>query len=278
MSTEFPSTSTITLLHYFTTQRTTGTTLCANRRTKTTSTSSDLETAFLTGQTMDQAARGAAALKASNFEEAIKLYTSAIASNPNAVDYYIKRSTAHQRSSPPDYQAALSDAEIAAVLAFKRAKRELIKDSQLRRAIALFFLERYADAEYVFSVVKKLDDKEKTLTIWNKKVADKMAILGEDDERRKVSVKEIPDVEVPSAGALKNTANTNQGSLSTSSTSTSAPKPVVPTPPNKIKHDWYQNSENVYFTLLAKGVPKDKATIEIDKHSVSHHPMNYHRV
>jgi len=227
---------------------------------------------------MDQAAHGAAALKASNFEEAIRLYTSAIASNPNAVDYYIKRSTAHQRSSPPDYKAALSDAEIAVVLAFKRAKRELIKDSQLRRAIALFFLERYADAEYVFSVVKKLDDKEKTLTIWNKKVADKMAVLGEDDERRKVSVKEIPDVEVPSAGALKNTANMNQGSSSTSNTSTSAPKPAVPTPANKIKHDWYQNSENVYFTLLAKGMPKDKAIIEIDKHSVSHHPMNCSKV
>jgi len=105
-----------------------------------------------------------------------------------------------------------------------------------------------------------------------------MAVLGEDDERRKVSVKEIPEVEAPSAGALKNTANMNQGSSSTSSTSTSAPKPVVPTPANKIKHDWYQNSENVYFTLLAKGVPKDKATIEIDKRSVSHHPMNCSKV
>ncbi|OCL05480.1 SGS-domain-containing protein [Glonium stellatum] len=218
---------------------------------------------------MDQAARGAAALKASNFEEAIKLYTSAIASNPNAVDYYIKRSTAHQRSSPPDYQAALSDAEIAVVLAFKRAKRELIKDSQLRRAIALFFLERYADAQYIFGVVKRLDDKEKTLTIWNKKVADKMVALSEDDERRKTSVKEIPDVEIPSSGTLKSTTNPNQGPSSASNAATSTPKPVVPTPANKIKHDWYQNSENVYFTLLAKGVPKDKATIEIAKHSLS---------
>ncbi|KAF2803119.1 SGS-domain-containing protein [Mytilinidion resinicola] len=212
---------------------------------------------------MDLAARGAAALQASNFEEAIKLYTSALAVNPNAVDYYIKRSTAYQRAKPPNYEAALADAEVAVVLAHKRAKRELIKDSQLRRAIALFFLERYADAEYVFALVKKLDEKEKTLAVWESKVKTKMATLPEGDERRTATVKDIPSAEVPSPAAQSSATNKATAAPAAS------PKPIQPTPADKIKHDWYQNAENVYFTLLAKGVPKDKANIEIEKDSLS---------
>jgi suppressor of G2 allele of SKP1 len=47
-----------------------------------------------------------------------------------------------------------------------------------------------------------------------------------------------------------------------------APKQPVQTPPSQIKHDWYQNKDNIYFTLLAKGVPQDKAHIEIEESSV----------
>lgn len=41
------------------------------------------------------------------------------------------------------------------------------------------------------------------------------------------------------------------------------------TPVDKIRHEWYQNSQNVYFTLLAKGVPKDKAQIDIQERSLT---------
>ena len=54
---------------------------------------------------------------------------------------------AYTRLSPPDHQAAFNDAELAVSLATKRAKRELIADSQLRRAVTLFNLERYGDAK-----------------------------------------------------------------------------------------------------------------------------------
>lgn len=212
---------------------------------------------------MDQAARGAAALAASNYDEAIQHYTSALSVNPNAVDYYIKRSTAYQRASK--YPEALADAEIAVVLAHKRAKRELIKEAQLRRGIALFFNEQYGNAEFVLGVVKRLDEKEKTLAIWNMKVAAKLKALGEEDEKRKVTAKEVPDAEVPSSTASKPAVKAEEKKEKTEE----APKPVQPTPANKIKHDWYQNNENVYFTLMAKGVPKDKATVDIEKDSLS---------
>lgn len=217
---------------------------------------------------MEKAEKGAAALAASKYDEAISLYTQALASNPKAAPYYIQRSTAYQRSSK--YPEALADAEIAVVLAHQRARRELIKDAQLRRAIALFFTERYADANYVLNIVKKLDDKEKTLQIWTVKIANKLNGLPEGDERRNVTAMDVPQVDVPEAsGPTKTTTTTDKSAAKQETNQPSVPKPVVPTPADKIKHDWYQNNDNVVFTLLAKGVPKDKANIEIDKDSLS---------
>lgn len=219
---------------------------------------------------MDQAARGAAALSASKYDEAIEHYTKAIESNPSAVDYYIKRSTAYQRSSK--YTEALTDAEKAVVLAHKRARRELIKDSQLRRGIALFFLGQYANAKFVFDIVKTMDEKEKTLAIWESKILKKMEDIPEGDERRTVTAKSVPEIEVdttpiPSKKGKEPVRKPAEPApkAPAAATSTTA-APAIPT--EKPKHDWYQNNEQVTFTLLAKNVPKEKATVEIEKDSL----------
>jgi suppressor of G2 allele of SKP1 len=208
---------------------------------------------------MDQAARGAAALSASKYDEAIEHYTKALQQNPGAVDYYIKRSTAYQRTSK--YTEALTDAEKAVVFAHKRARRELIKDSQLRRAIALFFLGQYANAKFVLDIVKDMDDKEKTLAIWESKIATKMKEIPEGDEQREVTAKSVPDAPVDAPPAPQK----DNGPVDTRPSATTH---VLATPTEKPKHDWYQNNEQVTFTLLAKNVPKDKATVEIEKDSL----------
>lgn len=208
---------------------------------------------------MDAARKGEAAISASKYEEAVQHFTDALASNPTAVKYYINRATAYQRSS--QYAQALADAETAVVLAHKRATRELIKDAQFRRAQQLFFLERYADAQHVLDIVKKLDEKEKTLPIWSMKVAKKLQDIPEGDEKRRVTVKDIPDVEVPSASQTTTVKKTEAPAA--------APKPVVPTPANKIKDDWYQSNDTVTVNILAKGAPKDNVTVDFDKDSLS---------
>ena len=209
---------------------------------------------------MDAARKGEAALSASKYEEAIQHFTDALGVNPSAVKYYINRATAYQRTQK--YNEALADAEIAVVLAHKRATRELIKDAQFRRAQQLFFLERYADADHILQIVKKLDEKEKTLPIWSAKVAKKLQDVPEGDEKRKVTVVDIPDVELPSAP---------QESTMTKKTETpaAAPKPVVPTPANKIKDDWYQSNDTVTVNILAKGAPKDKVTVDFEQDTLS---------
>ncbi|KAF1817556.1 SGS-domain-containing protein [Eremomyces bilateralis CBS 781.70] len=213
---------------------------------------------------MDQAAKGATALEAGKFAEAIKLYSAAIAVNPNAVDYYIKRSTALQRSSPPDYSAALNDAEHAIILAIKRARKELIAQAQLRRAIVLFGLERYADTEFVLGIVKRLDPKDKLLAIWEMKLAPKLRDLPADDLRAKRTVEEIPSPQQPTQSTQPESKSSTLQTPQAEQKDSQAHAPAA-----KIRHDWYQSSDTVYFTLLAKGVPNDQAQVEISEQSIS---------
>lgn len=223
---------------------------------------------------MDQAARGSSALASRDFSSAVRLYTDAITQNPGAVDYYIKRSTAYTRLSPPDHGAAFKDAETALSLASKRAKRELITQSQLRRAITLFGLERYADAEQCLQWVKKVDEKEKSLAIWDIKIKGKLKGLDEGDERTKVTVKEIPDVEAPIPSGSQSSSKAVEPKPKPGSGAQETSKPVVPategvqTPASKIRHDWIQTNDSVIITLYCKGIPKDKATVDIKSSSL----------
>jgi len=208
---------------------------------------------------MDQAAKGDAALSAAKYDEAAQHYTAALAANPTAVKYYVGRSTAYQRSAK--YTEALRDAEIAVVLAHKRAVRELIKDAQFRRAVALYHLGQYADTRFVLDIVKDLDPKDKVLPTWDAKLAGKLKGMAPQDVANNVTVKQMPEVEIPSApSATKVMAST--------ATPADAPTPLIPTPINKIKYDWYQNNESVTITILAKGVPKDSATVHFEKDSL----------
>ena len=227
---------------------------------------------------MDQAARGAAALSSGDFPSAISHYTAALSSNSQAVDYYIKRSTAYTRTSPSDHLSALKDAETAVVLAHKRGKRELIAQAQLRRGIALFGLESWADAGQCFGWVKKLSPKETSLLIWEKKVEGRLKSCEDNDEGAMAKVVELPEVEIPKVEEVKKPEKkaevipdeklATDGATGREATA-GKKEEGVQTPANKIRHEWYQTTENVIVTLFAKGVPKDKAAVEIQRQSLA---------
>lgn len=225
--------------------------------------------AFLTQITpamATQASEAQSAFKEGKYDVAITKYTEALAHSVTAAPYYIGRSTAYQRSSPPNLEAALKDAEIAVNLATKRAKRELIAEAQQRRAVSLFALGQYANAGYVFGLVKKFNDKEKTLPMWEMKVQTKLKNLPDDDPARQVTAVEVPDAEPDAA------AETAAASETTKATKAPEQKtPVAPqqTPADKVRHDWYSAGENIVISLLAKGVPKDQVEVEIEERSVS---------
>jgi hypothetical protein len=186
---------------------------------------------------MDSASQGNKALASSDFLGAIRYFTQALVELPRAPTYYIKRSTAYSRVKPadggPHSQAALRDAEIALTLARERGKRELILAAQMRRGVALYQLEKYGDAAFVFGTIQgktgagqeNADKSEKMrnamgmaggagsaakkgyeqeLPIWNLKVKSKLNRLAEGDEKAAVTVLEYPSgVHVPTEEGLK---------------------------------------------------------------------------
>ncbi|KAI7656023.1 hypothetical protein KC319_g9819, partial [Hortaea werneckii] len=111
-----------------------------------------------------QADSGKKALEKQNYDEAIKQYTNALEQSPTSPDYLIQRSTAYTRSQK--HGEALADAEKAVVYAQKRAKKELIVESQARRGLCLYLLERYGDAKFVLEIVKRLNPEHKSSGMW----------------------------------------------------------------------------------------------------------------
>ncbi|PLB43128.1 SGT1 and CS domain protein [Aspergillus steynii IBT 23096] len=179
---------------------------------------------------MNSASLGDKALANSDFPSAIQYFTQALIELPRAPPYYIKRSTAFSRLKPadggPNYSAALHDAEIAVTLARERGKRELILAAQMRRGVALYQLERYGDAAFVFGTIQEKtaagnEDEDKSekvknamagsakngyqeLPIWTLKVKGKLNKLAEGDDNAAVTVAEYPTgIQSPSEKELK---------------------------------------------------------------------------
>ncbi|KAK3631304.1 Cochaperone protein [Elasticomyces elasticus] len=227
---------------------------------------------------MDAASRGKKALTESNYDDAIVHFTNALKQSPTSPAYLIQRSTAYQRNK--QHAEALRDANRAVLEARKRAKREQIVEAQFRRAIALYSLERYGDAEFVFGVVKRMDEKFKGLEMWvNKAKMSVNRLAPEDEVKRACTVGEVPEESEIAEDASATKGNAVPAEKATTGipapqqdTSASAPAQTsasTQTPAEKIRHEWYQNNETVYFTLLAKGVPSDKAHIEFTARSLS---------
>jgi suppressor of G2 allele of SKP1 len=233
---------------------------------------------------MDHANRGEAALKASNYDDAIAHYTKAIQDSPEAATYHLKRSIAYQRRSK--YEDALIDSENAVYLAVKRAKRELIAQAQLRRGIAMYHLENYGNAHYCFDLAKQMDNTEKSVVMWQAKAEMKLKELGLEDPRTELTCEEYPEfkkaaepakaptAEAPPAAKPVATKVTPNGTSATTSGATKendAPSTTTttPAPPAKIRHDWYQTNDNVVLDILAKGVSKTSAIVQIEPTSLS---------
>ncbi|MCJ1446610.1 MAG: hypothetical protein MMC23_007115 [Stictis urceolatum] len=235
---------------------------------------------------MDHAQKGTKLLDSKDFAAAIESFNKAISVNPESPDYYIKRSTAYSRLSPPENAKALADADTALAFAKQRGKRELIGRAQLRRGIISFALEKWGDAEQCFEWVKKLTPEDKSLGIWQARAGGKTKDLADDDERKVASIKEYPDVDIngvkEQAKAFRSEAKakslekdtTAKPTLATQTTTAPDPAPVqtpVPAaaPVTKIRHDWYQSTDTITVDIMAKGISEEKVHVDIQANSLS---------
>ncbi|KAL2394016.1 hypothetical protein ABEF93_002315 [Exophiala dermatitidis] len=249
---------------------------------------------------MAHAARGAAALAASDAPTALAEYTQALIEHPKSPDYLTQRSIAFTRLKPPRYDLALRDAEYAVLLGFQRAVREKIQAAQQRRVVALYGLGRYADAKYLLTTMERWRPKDNKPAkmegdMWMARVESKLNSVPEAD--RVPTVKERPEIELLSEDQLRaqykaelnpdgsykldnqtsegqssttTTTGTTSGTATTSNndkaatTSTTAASTEPNSPPYKeYRYDWYQNAQSVIVSIYVKGVSRDSCIFNI---------------
>lgn len=243
---------------------------------------------------MDHASKGAKALEASDSATAIEEYTKALIEHPTSPDYFTQRSIAFTRVKPARYELALQDAEFGVLSGQKRGKRDKIQAAQQRRVVCLYNLGRYADAKLVLDGMKQWrpqNSKPQQMehNMWEAKINGKLKLtpqvatvseypkesLPDDKALKKLLQQQLKkdgtfnydgdhvDVDtvdepmaVPTAQVTKTAAESVSQSASTAL-------------PQKIRHEWYQNNQNVIITIYAKGVAKDKIDVDIEEDSLS---------
>ena len=242
---------------------------------------------------MDAARRGAKALEDNDVSGAVVAYTKALIEHPTSPDYYVQRSTAFTRLKPPHHDLALKDAETAVVCAKQRAKRDKIQAAQFRRVVSLYNTGNYADARFILQTTAQyLEEKDKPgkmqADMWRTRIENKLKTT---TDASTVQVKEYPELVLPDSksmvAALKKQIKSD-GSYNFDGEQEEETEPVksdvssepvpqhapvasttVSTTPAKIRHEWYQNAQSVIVTLYARGVPKDKAEVDIQDDTVS---------
>lgn len=243
---------------------------------------------------MDQASRGAKALASSDAATAVEAYTKALIEHPTSPDYFTQRSIAFTRIKPARYDLALQDADFGVLCGQKRGKRDKIQAAQQRRLVCLYNLGRYADAKLVLDAMKKWrpqnsKPQEMEHNMWEAKIDGKLKTTAQD-----ATVSEYPKETLPEDKVLKmmlqkqlkkdGTFNYEGGAgeaeaaekepealmvQSTPAPTTHTQTPTTPVALQKIRHEWYQNNQNVIITIYAKGVSKEKIDVELEDDVVS---------
>lgn len=200
---------------------------------------------------------GFKACNESRYEDAITHYTRALESSKSPL-WYLQRSTAYQRTQ--QFELALADADAALLVAMERGRRELIGTAHFRRAVALYKLGRFGDARICLSWARAKNEKEKGLTLWTGMIVKAYEGCAEDDPKRQITVKEVPDA--PSTSVKAEPAKKFSEPTPKSVPSTVAAN--VQTPVQKIRYDWYQSNNAISISIMAKNIPKDAAHVRFE--------------
>jgi suppressor of G2 allele of SKP1 len=237
---------------------------------------------------MEHAERGAAALNKGDAADALVHYTRALLERPTSPDYYIQRSKAFARLSPPRHDLALRDAEYAVLYARARGSRPKMEEAQLRRLPSLYNLGKYNMVKELIKIGAKWENKN-GLGLWQAKLDQKLRSLpveehGGDDE----TLEEVPAVYLPSdTSSIKllkqqiNPDGTYNFDVSTEpvveeqvdapaeTSVASLPATSEPAIPVTIRQDWFQTGTTVTISLFAKGIDASKFEAIIEKNSLS---------
>jgi suppressor of G2 allele of SKP1 len=225
-----------------------------------------------------QADLGAAALSNRDYPTAILHYTTALRTSRSPL-WLTNRSIAYTRIG--NHEAALRDANEAVLVSRVRARRELILQAQMRRAISLFSLGRLGDAKAVLELIKdKVGEKvDASWGVWMMKVGKALEGCAEEErkEKEKVTVGEWPEEveveeeveEVAGKGKEVEKKGEKNGGEEKEGKEKKEAAPAVPAPKQVIRHEWYQSSDSLSISILCKGVDKEKVEVTFEEEMVS---------
>ncbi|KAI2465199.1 SGS-domain-containing protein [Annulohypoxylon bovei var. microspora] len=140
---------------------------------------------------------GVKAVASGKYKEGIDKLTEALKERPAPL-WLLERSKAYVRTNEIDL--ALQDAEQALQVAFQRANRDHMIEAQVRRAVTLFRLGRYADSDIC--------------AFWATRLLDKALVSEDDGQQKKVNengeytvrLEDIKDANKPAKGQGLTTA------------------------------------------------------------------------
>lgn len=233
-------------------------------------------------------------LDSKEYGKAIDLANETLESHPTTFKLRLLLAIAYQRNG--QYAKSFNASEIVIVDANKAGNKADVAQGQLRRAISLFFMNRFHEAAYSLDLAIKYAEGESKFTntanVWKHKINQKLG--NKPFDVNFITISEIPGIQpskslsIPKAGPtiaatpapatpatpasedIKNTVPAVEKTAAVSSSeSSSAPQPAPAPVTDKIKFDWYQNSNGVNISLFVKNAPKDKVSIDFTQSSIS---------
>ena len=192
-----------------------------------------------------------------NFAAAAEWYDKAVAAAPTTARFLANR--ANNQLKLKKYDAALADADAA--LAIEPTNARALQ----RRAVALFYLDKFQEAEAGFDAAKAagfVGD----LSLWKRKCAAEL-----DREAAGPSVP-VSGTGAATGGAAGSAPQPIIHKIEALPSKPSKPAPVQPTPPavplnlaQKTRDQWFQVSDEVTLSLLAKNVKAEQVVISLDE-------------
>ncbi|KAJ3415383.1 Cochaperone protein [Chytridiales sp. JEL 0842] len=180
-----------------------------------------------------------------DYDLALSLFTQAIQQNPSSADYYLKRATTYAKLHK--HKESLDDATAASMLAL--GNLDVAGRAMLRKGTALFELGDYGGSLKALEEAKKIGCTDKQLETWLTKARAK----------------------APTTATTTTTTTNNNDSKTESANTASAPIPPAASflPPQKIRHEWFQNENFVTVSVFIKNLPKDAVKIDFHPRSLS---------
>jgi len=185
------------------------------------------------------------------YDQALELYSKAIESDCNQPEYFLKRCIAYQKVNK--FKESINDADMA--IKISKGNQKIASKAYLRKGISEFESELYNEAKSDFEVANTLIPNDTILKKWQKKITEKETQNPSLFKKEETSTLQ-PQQEVSNSTTTEQSATTEQPQQ-------------VQQPPQRVRHEWFQNENYVTISVFIKKVKPETVTIDLEERALS---------